>query len=152
MAVLLIKIGKPAEALPVLEQLVAGEPENAGLRLTYGRVLRDLKKYQPAAAEFARVVQAKPELAEAWGELAGMWILLENYPGALAALDRLKALGAEAPGHLYLRAIILDKTRQLRPALESYRRFLEASEGRNPNEEFLARQRMRILEKELNRR
>ena len=152
MAVLLIKTGKPAEAAPLLEQILAKEPENFGLRLTYGRVLRDLKKYPAAAAEFARVVQAKADLVEAWGELAGMLILLENYPGALAALDRLKALGAEAPGHLYLRAIILDKTRQLQPALENYRKFLEASQGKSPNEEFLARQRARILEKELNRR
>ncbi len=152
MAILYIKTGKQAEAAPLLEQILAKEPENVGLRLTYGRVLRDLKKYPAAAAEFLRVVQAKPDLVEAWGELAGMLVLLENYPGALAALDRLKALGAETPGHLYLRAIILDKTRQLRPALENYQAFLAQSQGKNPNEEFLARQRVRIIEKELNER
>jgi len=152
MAILFIKTGKPAEAAPLLEQILAKEPGNVGLRLTYGRVLRDLKKYQAAAVEFSRVVQAKPDLVEGWGELAGMLVLLENYPGALAALDRLKALGAEAPGHLYLRAIILDKIRQLRPALENYEKFLAESQGKNPNEEFLARQRVRIIKKELNER
>ncbi len=152
MAVLLIKTGKPAEAAPLLEQLLAKEPENVGLRLTYGRVLRDLKKYPAAAAEFSRVVRAKPDLVEGWGDLASTLILLEDYPDALSALDRLKTLGAETPGHLYLRAIILDKTRQLQPALENYKRFLEKSQGQNPNEELLARQRARIIEKELNRR
>jgi tetratricopeptide (TPR) repeat protein len=152
MAVLLIRTGKPASAVPLLEDLLMKEPQDAGLRLTYGRVLRDLKKYAAAAAQFVRVVELKPDLVEAWGELAGVLILTENYPAGLAALDRLKALGAEAPGHLYLRAIILDKTKQLRPALESYRKFLEASQGKNPDEEFLARQRARIIQKELDRR
>ncbi|HSW49775.1 MAG TPA: tetratricopeptide repeat protein, partial [Bryobacteraceae bacterium] len=152
MAVLLIRTGKGAEAGAVLEELLADAPQDAGLRLTYGRVLRDLKKYPAAGEQFARAVQAKPDLAEGWAELAGVLILVENYPAALAALDRLKALGAEASGHLYLRAIILDKTRQLRPALESYEKFLEASQGKSPNEEFLARQRARIIRKELDRR
>ncbi len=152
MAVLLIRTGKPAAAAGLLEELLARTPQDAGLRLTYGRILRDMKKYPAAGEQFALAVQAKPDLVEGWGELAGILTLVENYPGALAALDRLKALGAEAPGHLYLRAIILDKTRQLRPALESYEKFLEASQGKSPNEEFLARQRARIIRKELSRR
>ncbi len=151
-AVLLIKEKKPAEAAPLLVQLLAKEPGNVGLRLTYGRVLRDLKKYPQAASEFARVVQAMPDLVEGWGEFAAMLILLEDYPRALAALDRPKALGAEAPGHLYLRAIIYDKTRQLKPALECYQKFLAASQGKSPDEEFLARQRARILKSELDRK
>jgi hypothetical protein len=38
------------------------------------------------------------------------------------------------------------------PALESYEKFLAASEGKNPDEEFKARQRIRIIRKELARR
>ena len=62
--------------------------------------------------------------------------MAEDYPDALAALDRLAALHAEKPGHVYFRAIVLDKTRDLKPALESYQRFLTMSNGQNPNEEF----------------
>jgi len=151
-AVLLIRAKKPAEAAPLLERLVAAEPGNIGLRLTYGRVLRDLKKYPAAAGEFARVALANPDLVEAWSELAAMLILLEDYPRGLAALDRLKELGAEAPGHIYLRAIILDKAKQQKAALENYEKFLAVSQGKSPDEEFLARQRARILKKELERR
>lgn len=151
-AVFLIREGKPAEAVPLLEQLLAGEPGNAVLRLTYGRVLRDLKKYPAAAGEFAKAVQAKPDFVEAWSELAAVLILLEDYPRGLVALDRLKALGAEKPGHLYLRAIILDKAKDLKGALEYYDKFLAASQGGSPDEEFLARQRARILKRELERR
>jgi hypothetical protein len=37
----------------------------------------------------------------------------------------------------------------MKPALENYRRFLELSQGEHPDEEFKARQRVRILEHEL---
>ncbi len=151
-ALLLIKTGHSEQALSPLEKLLAREPDNAGLRLTYGRVLRDLKRYREAAAQFNSAVQIKPDLAEGWGELAGVSVLTENYATALQALDRLKDLGAEKPGHLYLRAIMLDKMRRLKPALEYYEKFLETSGGASPNEEFLARQRARIIKKELERR
>jgi len=79
-------------------------------------------------------------------------VLAENYAGALAALDKIAALHAEKPGHVYLRAIVLDKIHQLKPALESYQRFLAMDEGKDPNEEFKARQRARIIQNELNKR
>ena len=132
-----------------MEQAVAAEPANMDLRMLYGRTLRDQKNYQAAAAEFWRVAQAKPESADAWSELAGMLTLLENYPQALAALDRVRTLGAETAGHHFFRAIILDKTRQYKPALESYERFLAMSQGKNTDQEFQARQRIRIIRKEL---
>lgn len=133
-------------------QAVAMAPEDADLRLRYGRFLRDEKKYQAAAGEFQRVVLARPSSVEAWNELAGVLILLESYPQALAALDRIQQMGGETPGHVYLRAIILDRLGQAKPALEQYRRFLEQSDGKFPDEEFKARQRARILEREAGRR
>jgi tetratricopeptide (TPR) repeat protein len=141
-----------AKAEPLFAQVLQAEPDNLGIRMTYARVLREQKKYAPAAQEFFRVAQAKPESAEAWSDLAGMLILMENYQGALAALDRVRALGAEKPAHYYFRAIVLDKHKMYEPALESYEKFLATSEGRNPDEEFKARQRIRIIRKELGRR
>ncbi len=75
--------------------------------------------------------------------------MAENYPPALAALDRVAALHAEKPGHVFLRAIVLDKIRDLKPALESYQRFLQMSQGENPNQEWQAKQRVKLLEREI---
>jgi len=147
-----LRSGQAAKAAPVLEQAVAAEPRNLDLRMMYGRVLRDQRKFSEAAREFFQVAQAKPDSAEAWNELTGMLILLEQYPQALAALDRLKALGQETPGHHFFRAMIYDKAGQPKPALESYERFLATSDGKNPDEEFKARQRIRIIKRELSRR
>ncbi|HET8547543.1 MAG TPA: tetratricopeptide repeat protein [Bryobacteraceae bacterium] len=139
-------------ATPLLEQALQSEPGNIELRMMYGRALREQRRFAAAAQEFARVAQAKPDSAEAWSDLAGMLILIEDYAQALAALDKVRALGAEKAPHHYFRAIVLDKHRQYKPALESYQRFLAMSGGRNPDEEFKARQRVRILEKELSKR
>jgi tetratricopeptide (TPR) repeat protein len=76
----------------------------------------------------------------------------EQYPQALAALDRVRDLGQEIPGNHYLRAIILDKFHQYKPALESYQKFLAMSTGQNPDEEFKARQRARIIERMLSKK
>jgi tetratricopeptide (TPR) repeat protein len=143
---------QPDKALPVLEQAVAGEPSNIDLRLAYGRLLRDVRRLPDAAREFYGVVKQKPDHREAWSELAAMLVSLESYPQALAALDRVEALGAATAGHVYLRAIVLDRLKQQKLALEAYRRFLGMSVNEHPDEEFKARQRARILEKELSRK
>ena len=151
LASLLIAAGKPAEAAPLLEQALAAEPRNPALRMMYGRALRDLKRYPAAAAEFYRVTELQPDSVTAWSDLAATLFLANSYPQALAALDRLKALGAEVPVHYYLRAIMLDKAGQPKPALENYQKFLALSQEKHPEEEFKARQRARILQKEVGR-
>jgi len=144
--------GEPAKALPRLERAAALQPGYYELRMLYGAMLRDQKQYAPAAREFLAAARIHPESKEAWSELASMLILLESFPQALAALDRLKALGAETPAHHFFRAIIFDKTKQYQPALSSYQKFLAEAGGKFPDEEFQARQRVRIIQKELNRR
>jgi hypothetical protein len=51
-----------------------------------------------------------------------------------------------------LRAIVLDKNKLQKPALEAYQKFLATSEGKNPDREFQARQRVKIIEKELSKK
>ena len=75
----------------------------------------------------------------------------EDYAGSLAALDHVRALGKEVPGDFFYRAISLEKLKQPKPALEAYRQFLASDGGKMPDEEFQARQRIRILESELKR-
>jgi len=143
---------EPQKSIGQLEKAVAAEPSSYDLRMRYGRSLRDARQFIPAANQFAAAGQRKPDSKEAWNELAGVLTLAEQYPQALAALDRVHALGQEIPGDYFLRAIILDKLKQYEPALESYRRFLTTSEGKNPDEEFKARQRARIIERILSKK
>ena len=143
---------EPAKSIEQLGKAVASEPASYDLRMAYGRALRDERQFMPAANQFATAAQQKPEAKEVWNELAGVLTLAEQYPQALAALDRVHALGQEIPGDYYLRAIILDKLHQFKPALEAYQKFLASSEGKNPDEEFKARQRARIIERMLSKK
>jgi tetratricopeptide (TPR) repeat protein len=151
LAGLYIRTGEIAKAEPLIAAALKQSPNDFDLRLTYGRMLRDKRQFEPAAMEFARAAQLKPESAEALNELAGMFISLNHDARAIAVLDRLKQLNAETPGHLFFRAVVLDRNRQVKPALAAYRAFLAASNGQYPDEEFKARQRARILEKEAQR-
>jgi tetratricopeptide (TPR) repeat protein len=120
--------------------------------MIYGRALRDAHQLPQAAQQFYAAAQKKPDSVEAWNELAGVLIVHEDYAQGLAALDKVKALGAESAGGLFLRAITLDRLKQRQPALESYERFLAMDNGKNPDQEFQARQRARIIKQELTKR
>ena len=140
------------KALPLLDQSVAGEPGNYSLRMMYGRALRDSKKYDPAAQQFFRATQLKADSKEAWSELAGMLYMLEKYPESIVALDKAHQLGDDSPANYYFHAITYDKLKALKPALQYYRDFLARSNGAFPDEEWKARQRAKLLERELSRR
>jgi tetratricopeptide (TPR) repeat protein len=146
-----LKNNEPDKALPVVEQILAADPDNFEIRMLHGRIIRDQRKFPEAAEEFARATKLKPDEPQAWSDLASVLVMAENYPSALSALDRVAVLHAEKPGHVFLRAIVLDKMRDLKPALASYQRFLELSHGEFPNQEFQARQRAKTLEREINR-
>jgi lipoprotein NlpI len=114
--------------------------------------LRDRRQFVPAAQQFAAAAKIRPDSVKAWNELAAVLVVNEDYAGGLAALDRVRALGKEVPGDFFYRGISLEKLRQPKPALEAYRQFLAADAGKMPDQEFQARQRIRIIESELNRR
>jgi len=147
----LLRDKQNAAAKPLLDLAVAQEPKNYELRMIVGRMHRDQHEYEPAANEFLAAASLKPDSVEAWHEAVAVLVPAGQYPQALACLDRVHNLNADIAGDYFYRAIVLDKLRQVKPALASYRKFLEMSQGKNPDQEFQARQRSRILEKEANR-
>jgi tetratricopeptide (TPR) repeat protein len=144
--------GQREKALPLLEKSVAAEPGNFDIRMAYARELRDLRRFPEAAAQFQAAARVKPADARAWSELAAVLYMTGDAGNALAAIDRARELGEDTPGNWFFRAMILDKAKQLKPALEAYQKFLAASGGKFPDQEFQARQRARIIQKELDRR
>ena len=137
------------KALPLLDQSVAADPDNYALRMMYGRGLRDAKQYDPAARQFFEATRLQPGSREAWNELAGMLYMLEKFPESLGALDHAHQLGDDTPANYYFHAITYDKLRALKPALEYYQEFLARSKGEFPDEEWKARQRAKLLYREL---
>lgn len=144
--------GQSEKALPLLEQAVTQDAANFDLHIMYAHALRDTKKYPGAAREFAAAAKLKPNDAHTYNELGSMLYLAEDYPAGLQALDRAKQLGEGNAGNWFLRAIMLDKLHQVKPAWEAYQQFLSMSDGKNPDQEFQARHRSILLERELGKR
>jgi tetratricopeptide (TPR) repeat protein len=140
------------KALPLLEKSVAAEPGSLDLHLMYARALRDVKQYPNAARQFYEALKLKPDSRETWNDLAGMLYILGSLEQSLAAFDKARQLGEETPANWYFRAIIQDKLQDYKPAMASYQKFLSMSVGQRPDEEFKARQRIRVIQKELSKR
>ena len=147
-----LKAKQDDKALAVTAQLVAAEPNAYDVRMFAGRLLLNVKKLPSAAVQFNAAAQIKPDSIEAWRELSAILVINQDYVGGIAALDRLRALGVETSGQLFFRAISYDHLHQLKEALAAYNKFLETSQGKNPDEEFKARQRARIIQHELDKR
>ena len=128
---------------------MAAEPANFELRMMYGRALRDARQFPLAGAQFAEAGKLKPGAVEAWRELGDSLYMAGDLPRSLEAFDKVRQLGENAAGVAFMRAIILDKMRQLKPALEAYEQFLDLSQGKHPDQEFQARQRARIIRHQL---
>ncbi|HTS78088.1 MAG TPA: tetratricopeptide repeat protein [Bryobacteraceae bacterium] len=141
----------PEKAIPLVAQALAEQPGDFDLRMYYGRLLRDQRKFPEAAEQFLAASKLKPGDLQPWNELTGVLVTAGDYPQALAALDRVRALGGETPAHYFLRAISYDHLHQLKEALANYKLFLDNSNGKSPNEEFQARQRSRIIQDEMKR-
>ncbi len=146
-----IKKGEPDKALPMVQLAIQEAPDNYELHMIEGRLLRDRRQFMPAAQAFVDALQVRPDSPEAWKELAAMLIQIEDYPKALAALDRVEALGDAPVSVHFFRGLIWDKMRNPENALASYQRFLELSHDQYPDEEFKARQRILILKREIRR-
>jgi tetratricopeptide (TPR) repeat protein len=143
---------QPDKAIPLLEKSVAADPANFDLRISYARALRDLRLFPAAVTQFQEAAKLKPNDAMTWSELAAARYMTGDVWQTLADLDRARDLGENTAGNWFFRAIILDKATQLKPALEAYQRFLSMSQGKNPDQEFQARQRVRIIQSELEKK
>lgn len=140
---------QPDKAVPLLAKSVAEDPGNFELRTAYARALRDLRMFPAAVDQFEEATKLKPNDAMTWSELAAARYMTGDAAKTLEELDRARDLGENTAGNWFFRAIILDKAEQLKPALEAYQRFLSMSKGENPNQEFQARQRSRIIQLKL---
>jgi tetratricopeptide (TPR) repeat protein len=140
------------KGLPLLEKAATADPGNFDVHMMFARALRDAKLYPASAKQFGEAVRLRPNEVGAWSDLGSMAYLAGDLDQALQAFERAHELGEDTPGNWFLRAIILDKQKQLKPALAAYQKFLSMSHGEHPDQEFQARQRSKNIQNELERR
>ena len=132
-------------AVPLLQQLLQQNPSDARLHLRLGLAWLHLLKYADAEAELLRAVQLKPDLTEAYFDLAYAAQQNKHYELSIRALDARAKLQPETAGTYWLRATSYDSLGAFKPAAENYKLFLAASGGRSPDQEFQARHRLKAI-------
>lgn len=137
---------KYAAAIPLLQQLLEQNPSDPRLHLRLGLALLHQLKYADAEAELLRSVQMKPDLTEAYFELAYAAQQNKHYELAIRALDARARLQPETAGTYWIRAVSYDSLGASKPAAQNYRLFLAASGGKSPDQEFQARHRLKAIE------
>ena len=143
---LLIGLKRETDALPIYQQLIALNGNDALLRYDYGVALMHQKQWAPAEEQLLAAVKLNPGLGKAYGDLAVAASDNQRYDLTLKALDvRAKLLGDD-PGSYFLRATALDHLRRYPEATQNYRQFLAVANGKYPDEEWKARHRLLAIQ------
>jgi Flp pilus assembly protein TadD len=82
-------------------------------------------------------------------DLANAYFLNQNFAEALGTMDRLDKLEAPKPGSWFVRALCYDRLSRKAEAISAYQKFLDQDSGKHDTQDFQARQRILVLQKEL---
>jgi tetratricopeptide (TPR) repeat protein len=137
------------EAGETLKQAMALAPRDAELAGWMGHVDLELRDYPRAVRVLEQASAQSPQAADVLRDLADAFYLNENYSAALEAMDRLAKLETPAPGSWFVRAICYDKLSRKEEAIEAYQKFLDQDGGQHDTQDFQARHRIPVLQREL---
>lgn len=96
----LARVGREAEALPLLQRAAAEESQDADVHFALGMVRARVGDLAGARAAFARAVEEDPQFAEAWMRLAVAAHQLGDVPARDAALARAASLPEAGDGRV----------------------------------------------------
>jgi predicted Zn-dependent protease len=127
--------------------LLAAHPGDAELLIAHGQNLVHQLRYVEAFNAFNQATQIDPANADGWSGLAFAAERTERPDVTLHALTMRSRLVPENPSTLFLWAISYDKLHQNQQAVAYYKQFLAAAQGKYPDQEWQARQRLQVLGK-----
>jgi Flp pilus assembly protein TadD len=84
---LLLRQGKPVEALAKADTYIAGKPRDPQMRFLRGVILTEQGKQPEATAAFVQLTQDFPELPEPYNNLAALYASQSKFDQARAALE-----------------------------------------------------------------
>jgi len=128
-------------------ELLSADPENADLLVAHGQNLTHQLKYAEAVAAFSKAGQLVPGNGDAWSGLA-FAAFKTNQPNlTLHALTMRSKVLPEVPSTYFLWATAYDTLHDKENSIAYYHHFLDAANGKFPDQEWQARQRLLLLEK-----
>jgi tetratricopeptide (TPR) repeat protein len=140
---------KFAESEKYYRQALAATPNEPDLHRALGQTLLDEQKFPEAEAEFRASLKLDPRSREAAKGLATSLYLQKKYPEAVPLLEALVRAPDAPTGMFFILATCYDHLHIINKAFEYYTRFLELSHDQSPDQEWQARQRAKLLRREL---
>ena len=137
--------GHPEKAEPIYARMALANPGNEEILVGQAQNLVREKLFNQAQQVFERAVKLKPEDGDAWSGLAFAASENKQYQVALDALSMRSKYLPETPVTYFLWATTCDNLHQSKQAQEYYRKFLTASDGKFPDQEWQARHRLVAL-------
>jgi tetratricopeptide (TPR) repeat protein len=127
--------------------LLAAHPDDPALLVAHGQNLIRLLKYPEALAVFDKATRLDPANGDGWSGLAFSASRANQPNVTLHALTMRSKFLPEVASTYFLWATAYDSLHQKSSAASYYRRFLDTSAGKFPDQEWQARQRLLVLEK-----
>ncbi len=124
-------------------------PNVADLHRALGHTLLDEQKYPEAESEFRATLKLDPHSIEAARGLSTSIYLQKRYPEVIPLLEALSRDPKAPPGTFFVLATCYDHIQDRPKALAAYEHFLELSHDQNPDQEWQATQRAKLLRREL---
>ncbi|MGA7687367.1 MAG: tetratricopeptide repeat protein [Terriglobales bacterium] len=139
--------GKNDLAEAAYRPLVAAQPNDPELHRALGRALLLQKKFPEAQQELLIAVRLKRDSPDAYVDLAFAASENKNYDLTVRALNGRAALNADLPTIcFFLRASAYDHLGDWKQASLDYHSFLDAANGKYPDQEWQARHRLVTIE------
>jgi len=146
LADVLTEAGDAAGADQLCTALLATDPDNVSLLVAHGENLTRQLKYSDALAAFDKATKLDAANGDAWSGLAFAASKTHQPQLTLHALTMRSRFLPEVPATYFLWATSYDTLRDKASAATYYHRFLDASGGKFPDQEWQARQRLLVLE------
>ena len=142
LAALDLAAGHYQEAAQRYQGLVQKHPTDPELHYGLASSLMHAHDLPAAQQALIETLKLKPDLGQAYSDLAFVATENKQYELAIRALDARAKLLPETPGTYFLRAISYDNLKAFKLAAENYRRFLDVAQGKFPDQEWQARHRL----------
>jgi tetratricopeptide (TPR) repeat protein len=137
--------GHPEKADPIYARMASANPGNEEILAAQGENLVRERLYPQAQEVLQKAVKLKPDDGDAWSGLAFAASENKQYQVALDALTMRSKYLAETPATYFLWATTCDNLHLSKRAQEYYRKFLAASDGKFPDQEWQAKHRLVAL-------
>lgn len=141
--------GKFSDSESHYRRALAGNPGQADLHRALAETLLKENKNADAESEFRKALAIDPGNADAIKGLASSLYLQARFAEAAPLVERLLQSPSASPGLYFILATCYDHLRDRPRALEAYKQFLARAKGSNPDQEWQARQRAKLLSREL---